>query len=165
MKQITKDTVLKQGDKSYPAIQTEQGIVWIDKDAEIKEKNKYLAKSLREDDEDELLYSLHIKTAVLIDGLKIYTKAPYKCLDGNGKEYMNYSYTDKWRSSKIIAANFELEGVPKIELEDEDIDTESIQKELGTWGHDEGLTEQEYKEWQSFKSIKEITVDENFKQI
>ena len=133
MKQITSNTILKQGNKSHPAIQTKQGIVWIDKDAEIKE------------------------------GWKGYA---YK-KDLTGQVFKHFYTTNPWYNDAkiIIAANFELEGVPKVELEDEDIDTESIQKELGTWGHDEGLTEQEYKEWQSFNSIKEITVNENFKQI
>ena len=85
MKQITKNTVLKQGDKSYPAIQTEQGIVWIDKDAEPKSNNQFI------DINDGKIYKNQAKG----DNSTMRKSIFPECL-------------------KVIAANFDLEGVPKI---------------------------------------------------
>lgn len=192
MKQITKDTVLKQEyeycigktgvyigkklargqentfydsknnttyiRKSYPAIQTEQGIVWVDKNAVV---------------------------------------------NSTDKESDNFIYVEEVHHlCKIIAANFELEGVPKIELEDEveklartNPNITKYSKASFIPGFIEGYkaNQAKYTEenaekiymkgymdktdgkdhtnekladyLQSLKSIKEITVDENFKQI
>lgn len=212
MKQITKDTVLKQGDKSfeqflaenpykhtrsfteadweadmyekwketiktYTAIETEQGIVWIDKDAEIKD------------------YDYHI---------------PY-LVDGKIGTYDNHTDWTHLDCPPIIASNFILEGIPVIGFEDEveklarieyekilhkhitysdfvlafsigykanqakyteedildayEAGKDSIHfKNDGSWcWWEEKNGEKDYL--QSLNSIKEITVDENFKAI
>ena len=127
MKQITKNTVLKQGDKSfeqflaenpykhtrsfteadweadmyekwketiktYTAIETEQGIVWVDKDAKIKQGDWYIDFSL----DKPSLYQM---------------------------KYKQWGEEGHLNCKKIIAANFYLEGVPKIELEDDEVYT------------------------------------------
>lgn len=118
MKQITKDTVLKQVIpstkdcygyiKSYPAIETEQGIVWIDKDAEKRNG-------------DYVYHPQVSKEYIIVDDKKegddIYSKGEHI----SQGIYKHKPTTNPWylKEVKIIAANFELEEVPKILLEDE----------------------------------------------
>lgn len=214
MKQITSNTVLKQEDrlikcseykcgnsdcifecinpkqvyKSYPAIQTEQGIIWIDKDAEI-----ISGYNVRKKYKDGISagYETYLITA--------------DNFEGYGTDFSDYI--------KIIAANFELKGVPMIKLVDEveklwgefiksDINNGSassyhvwLRINDGYKANQNKYTEEDmvkcwcaaidYVEWlnepiiqskfpkpfdrvqylQSLKSIKEITIDENFKNI
>ena len=89
MKQITSNTVLIQNGKSYPAIQTEQGIVWVDPSLPIEEEYpKIVVEKLNTG--DYMLWQID-----------------------------NINDIDRSCQYQIIAANFELEGVPKIEFEDE----------------------------------------------
>ena len=168
MKQITSNTVLIQEDKSYPAIQTEQGIVWVDPSLPIEEK--------------------YPKTVV------------EKLTTGNYMLWQidNINDIDRSCQYQIVATTFELEGVPKIELEDE---IEKLAKEYSKNEEDYTLkliakysfkdgykanqakyTKEDMKKayskgalygdsdntyyfdnlLQSLNSIKEITVDENF---
>ncbi len=95
MKTITKHTILKQGDKTYHAIEVERGIVWIDKDAEIRGNEWVLWNNSN---------TVENVSRVGIDLLTFNT---------------THLTAYKENCSKIIAATFDLEGVPKIELEDE----------------------------------------------
>lgn len=100
MKQITKDTVLKQGNKTYTTIEVEQGIVWVDKDAEIK---------------DAFTFSKNYG----IGKVRFVEKEGYELFIGDNISYWFGDYHScKSDCNKIIAATFELEGIPKIELED-----------------------------------------------
>jgi hypothetical protein len=97
MKQITKDTILKQGDKTYPAIEVDGGFVWVDKNAEMKDDNWYY---------------------------NSFNKTVYRLASSNFNR--NYSIVIKEDINafpnqyfKIRATTLGLKGVPKISLEDE----------------------------------------------
>lgn len=64
----------------------------------------------------------------------------------DGIRYMGLMYSPK----QIIDS---LKPKVEIEIEMEEKSHEEIQKELGTWGHDEGLTEREYDEYKANHSI------------
>ena len=91
MKQLTKDTVLKQGDKTYHAIEVEQGIVWVDKDAIKGYKGDWIIET----------HNSVVKNTL--------------CQLSSEWDLNRSGYKDKL----IVASTFDLEGVPKIELEDE----------------------------------------------